>query len=103
MRNKMMPTTYLLLAIVVTVVIHFVLPVATVVPPVWNLLGIIPLLLGVVINLLADRDFHRAETTVKPFQSSTALLTTGVFRLSRNPMYLGFVLICWALPCCCAR
>lgn len=35
----------------------------------------------------------QAGTTVKPFQESTALITDGVFRLSRNPMYLGFVLV----------
>jgi protein-S-isoprenylcysteine O-methyltransferase Ste14 len=58
-----------------------------------ELLGIIPLAVGIVINVVADRAFRRAGTTVKPFQESSALIMTGVFRLSRNPMYLGFVLV----------
>lgn len=48
---------------------------------------------GVCLNLLADHTFHLAGTTVKPFQVSTSLVTRGVYRISRNPMYLGFSLI----------
>jgi len=91
--ENVMPTTYLLIAIVMMVALHFSFPVARIIPPWWNLLGIIPLALGVIINLIADRAFHKADTTVKPFKASIALITEGVFRMSRNPMYLGFVLV----------
>lgn len=43
--------------------------------------------------MFADRAFKKVETTVKPHEESTTLITDGVFRLSRNPMYVGFVLI----------
>ena len=33
------------------------------------------------------------KTTVKPFQKSTFLVATGVFAITRNPMYLGMVLL----------
>ena len=33
------------------------------------------------------------KTTVKPFGEPSILVTDGVFRISRNPMYLGFALI----------
>jgi protein-S-isoprenylcysteine O-methyltransferase Ste14 len=33
--------------------------------------------------------FRRADTTIKPFQESSALITSGPFRLSRNPMYVS--------------
>jgi protein-S-isoprenylcysteine O-methyltransferase Ste14 len=36
--------------------------------------------------------FDRAGTTIKPFEESSALVTTGPFRVSRNPVYLGMVL-----------
>jgi protein-S-isoprenylcysteine O-methyltransferase Ste14 len=32
-------------------------------------------------------------TTVKPLGKSTALVTSGPFRISRHPMYVGFVLV----------
>lgn len=38
--------------------------------------------------------FRRARTTVNPIKvgTSTALVVTGVYRFTRNPMYLGFLL-----------
>jgi protein-S-isoprenylcysteine O-methyltransferase Ste14 len=45
------------------------------------------------LNLAADRSFKKNKTTVKPLEETTALITDGVFRISRHPMYLGFVLI----------
>jgi protein-S-isoprenylcysteine O-methyltransferase Ste14 len=52
-----------------------------------------PLAAGVGLNLVADHQFRQRGTTAKPFQRSTALITSECFRRSRNPMYLGMVLI----------
>jgi protein-S-isoprenylcysteine O-methyltransferase Ste14 len=94
MKGKaVLPPTYLLVALILMALLHFLIPVVKFVPVPWNLLGILPLAAGIALNLLADRDFHQAETTVKPFENSSALVTTGVFRISRNPMYLGYILI----------
>ncbi len=43
--------------------------------------------------MLADQKFKKHGTTVKPFEVSTALVTDGVFSISRHPMYLGMTLI----------
>jgi protein-S-isoprenylcysteine O-methyltransferase Ste14 len=92
-RSKMLPPTYLLIAIVVMIMLHFVFPLMTVISLPWNLLGIIPLVVGVVINIVANNAFQIVKTTIKPFEESTALVTSGIYQVSRNPMYLGFVLI----------
>lgn len=73
--------------------LHWVLPLLHVFSVPWNLVGVIPLGLGVVINLIASSTFQQAQTTIKPFEESKVLVTNGLYRLSRNPMYLGFVLI----------
>ena len=56
---------------------------------------------GVMITGSALLSFRRARTTVNPMQPSSAssLVTSGIYRYTRNPMYLGmlFVLVGWAL------
>jgi len=40
----------------------------------------------------AKRRFDVAETPVRPFTDSTAVVDTGLFRYSRNPMYLAMII-----------
>lgn len=54
-------------------------------------LGIAAGLGGFLIMLWAWWLFRRAETAICPTASSTALVTDGVYRFTRNPMYLGLV------------
>jgi protein-S-isoprenylcysteine O-methyltransferase Ste14 len=91
--KKVLPPTYLLVSIVIMLALHFLLPVPKIIPMPWNVLGIVPLACGIALNLAADKAFREVGTTVKPFEESKALLTSGVFRISRNPMYLGYELI----------
>jgi protein-S-isoprenylcysteine O-methyltransferase Ste14 len=48
---------------------------------------------GLIIGVLAAGLFRRAGTDVKPWRSSTALVTDGPYRWTRNPMYLGMTLV----------
>ncbi|MCL4876410.1 MAG: isoprenylcysteine carboxylmethyltransferase family protein [Anaerolineae bacterium] len=69
--------------------LHFLIPGSHLLSSPWTFLGLIPFLIGLGINLLADNAFKGHGTTVKPFEESTALVTTGIFRFTRNPMLLG--------------
>lgn len=59
----------------------------------WRLIGLLPLAASIFFNLIAYRVFKTHDTTVKLFEDSNALVTTGVFGISRNPMYFGTTLI----------
>lgn len=89
--KRILPPIYLYAAIGVMVMLHFLIPGTQLLSSPWTFLGLIPFLVGLGINLLADSAFKRHGTTVKPFEESTALVTTGIFRFTRNPMQLGFV------------
>jgi len=93
MKTKLMPTTFLLVAMLLCLALNFLIPITYLFLAPINLLGLIPLLIGLWLNLSADRAFKRADTTVKPFEESNSLIEDGVFRFSRNPMYFGFALI----------
>ncbi|WP_188054407.1 methyltransferase family protein [Sphingosinithalassobacter sp. CS137] len=47
---------------------------------------------GFAILLTASGLFRKAGTEMKPWKSSSALVTEGVYRWTRNPMYLGMAL-----------
>ncbi len=51
--------------------------------------------LGVIVAVLGVLEFRRANTTVDPRfpDRSSRLVVSGVYRISRNPMYLGFFLV----------
>jgi protein-S-isoprenylcysteine O-methyltransferase Ste14 len=91
--RKALPPYYFLGAILLAVILHFSLPVRQTLSFPWRLLGLAPLVIGLVLNLLADQAFKKHGTTVKPFEESSTLVTDGVFRITRNPMYLGMILI----------
>ncbi len=56
---------------------------------------------GAIISGLGIASFRRARTTVNPMKpdSTSSLVVSGIYRLTRNPMYLGFLLVLlgWAV------
>ncbi|REL29329.1 methyltransferase family protein [Thalassotalea euphylliae] len=53
------------------------------------------LLLGAFVIFAGVYAFRKAQTTVNPMTPSDAssLVNTGIYRITRNPMYLGFLLM----------
>ncbi len=49
--------------------------------------------LGVALMVLAAWEMRRARTTIVPRRDPSALVTSGIYRFSRNPIYLGDELV----------
>ena len=68
--------------------------------------AIVLALMGVAFDLAGVIAFRRSQTTVNPMKPEKAatLVRSGVYRLTRNPMYVGlvFVLVAWAVYLSCA-
>jgi protein-S-isoprenylcysteine O-methyltransferase Ste14 len=86
--QRFLPPTYLALGLVLMIALAAFAPGATLIAWPWRM----PIAAGIALNILADLALKRHQTTVKPFEPSTGIVTEGVFRLSRNPMYLGMAL-----------
>jgi protein-S-isoprenylcysteine O-methyltransferase Ste14 len=88
------PPVWLLLAIVITWWIAQVQPLAwTIGGPVSDLLGGFLVGGGIVLILLAALEMRKRRTTIIPHMEADHLVTSGIFKRSRNPIYLGDALI----------
>ncbi|HET6675548.1 MAG TPA: isoprenylcysteine carboxylmethyltransferase family protein [Nitrospiraceae bacterium] len=62
--------------------------------------AIILAIAGAAIIVMGFASFRRAKTTVNPMKpdSASSLVVSGIYDLTRNPMYLGFlvILVGWA-------
>ncbi len=50
-------------------------------------------LVSLLVALFAVREFRTARTTVRPDRPASSLITTGIFALTRNPLYLSVLLL----------
>lgn len=54
--------------------------------------GVVLIALGVGVAVWGARTLHVAGTNVSPYHPSTAVVDSGPFRFSRNPLYVGMTL-----------
>lgn len=59
--------------------------------------GLIFVGLGFLLAALSARRFRLADTSVQPNKPSTALVTVGPYNFTRNPIYIGFILVYFGL------
>jgi len=76
-------------------------PLFYVIPEPWTLLGWPVMTAAAIAPIAAFVQFQRARTTINPRtpETTTTLVTTGVYARTRNPMYLGLsiLLLGWAI------
>lgn len=62
--------------------------------PGWvDLLGGLLVGAGLLLMLLAVIEFYRRKTTIMPRRESSAFVQSGIYRHTRNPIYLGDALV----------
>jgi len=92
-RGGIRPPLVYLGAIALGLLLHFAWPVRLV-PPVASVpLGAAAVLAAVALFIYAVRTFRNAGTPVPGNRPTTAIVRTGPYRYSRNPIYLAFSLL----------
>lgn len=99
------PPAWLVLALVITWLIGQVQPMSWALShPVTDLIGGLLVGGGIVLIVLAAVEMRKQRTTIVPHMEADHLVTTGIFRRSRNPIYLGDALVLagfalwWGVP-----
>ena len=83
------PPLIYLVALATGFILEALLPSASVPPAVsWPVGGVL-VVAGLALARSFFRALHAADTPVSPYRQNTALVTSGPYRVSRNPGYLG--------------
>ena len=88
-----LPPLLLLAALALMALLHLLLPSPQLLPSLWRTLGAVLAAAGIGLVLWAGTLLSRAGTAIHPLARSSFLLHSGPYRFSRNPIYLGMVLV----------
>ena len=91
--RKIIPPVYLLISLILIFVLDRYLPVRKIITSPFNYSGIVVGFCGLALAASGVISFKKAGTAIRPFESSTFLVTDGLYRYTRNPMYLGMVIL----------
>ena len=96
LENKIPPPVILLLALIIIWLLQPYDQVISLPAMGSKVVGWAVIAAGLLIAFSAAASFKKAATTVNPLKPDTAsnLVISGVFKVTRNPMYLGMVMVC---------
>lgn len=92
------PPVVTLLFIVIAYFLGRFAPVTLIAPQSLRTAGFVLTFIGFLLGIGAFIEFRKARTTLDPHGSVKQIVTTGVYRITRNPIYLGFLLMVIGLP-----
>ena len=86
---KLPPPLIFLVLLLLGAGLEYLLPTSLGIPRALELAGLVLLLYGVTVAILINADFKRRKTHIEPWKPTHAIVTTGFYAWSRNPIYLG--------------
>ena len=94
---KLMPPMIFYAFILLAIILNIFLPIKKIIVQPYNYLGIVLILVGLLIDVWAWMLFRKRKTTLNPYKKPLKLVNNGLFKISRNPMYLGMDLVLWGI------
>ena len=73
------------------ILLHYLVPVRTLIAAPCSYLGAVLMVAGLAVSTWGSMEFRKAGTGLLLRGGGSALVTSGPFRFSRNPMYLGML------------
>jgi len=89
--RKVVPPVYAALSVLAMYLLDRFIPIGYLGGPfVWGFASAF-IAAGLMFIIYSAGLFKKAETPLIPFHKSTAVVTTGPYKITRNPMYLGLL------------
>ena len=92
-KRKIVPPVYLLSTFILMWLLHHFVPVYRFIEPPMAYAGTVVILFGIIMTAISAGVFVKVDTGLVPFDEAKVLVTGGFFRFTRNPMYIGMLLI----------
>lgn len=92
------PPVVALMFIVIAYFLGRFVPLPFSAPAILRYVGLALTFVGFLLGVGAFLEFRKANTTLDPHSSAKQLVTSGIYRFTRNPIYLGFLLMVIGLP-----
>ena len=84
---------YFIILLILSLLLNFILPVPEFLSPPFTYFGFLIIGFGFIMVLWSRSLLLKNSTTLQPSEAPTSLVTSGPFRFSRNPIYLGMASI----------
>lgn len=95
---KIQPPILAMIHIVIAYLLGYFFPLPFSSPQAVGWVGLGISALGLILGLMAIYEFKRVRTTTDAHGSVKSIVSSGIYRFTRNPIYLGFVLMLIGLP-----
>jgi len=90
---KFPPPVIFLIAMALAFGLHSIYPLNMGLPIMAQYLGGVIILLALVLVFYISKMFARTKTSIEPWKPTTAIISTGIYSYSRNPIYVAFCLV----------
>lgn len=90
---KFPPPVIFLISMALAFGLHTVFPINMGLPIVAQYLGGLIILSALVLVFYISQIFSRLKTSIEPWKPTTAIISTGIYAYSRNPIYVAFCLV----------
>ena len=95
---KIAPPVAALLHMIAAFVLHKIFPLYLPFAYIFPILGGLIALMGLLLAFAAVRELTRARTTIDPHGSVSAVVRSGPYQFTRNPIYLSFLCMLIGFP-----
>ncbi|MHA1947268.1 MAG: methyltransferase family protein [Candidatus Hodarchaeales archaeon] len=93
MNKELISPQFLNVGLLITIGIHFLVPIHIIVTFPYTVFGLILIPFGFLLNIWSVRELNRNNTTINFTETAIKLVISGPYSISRNPIYLSGVIL----------